>query len=208
MEKEILKIYQKLGNYFTGTHRKKYLYIFLVIIFILLSVISIIYKINIPIDTLYWVFSSLVQALLALVALMGVVSIFKLQSLKSSEDQFLMMSREHTYTYYTGAPSPTIKLLLEKIESIIKSGNISASNHLSILRDNIKDIENSKKIVTDYAIQYTIYTFFVVLLSLLFLIFTAQIYLLYMGIPLLFLIFILSSYSLFLVAKGFSYSIK
>jgi hypothetical protein len=208
MEKQILKIYQKFGDYFTGNHRKRYLYLSVTMIFVALLIVSILYKIVVSIDTLYWVFSSLVQALLALVALMGVVSIFKLQSLKSSEDQLLIIAREQTYTYYYGAPPPTIELLLEKIEPIIKSSNLGPTNHLYVLRENIKDIKLPKKLVVDYAIQYTVYTFSVVLLSLLFLIFSTQISLLYAGVPTLFLIFIFTSFSLFLAAKGFSYSIQ
>ena len=204
----ILNIYQKLGDYFTGTSKKQFLYTLVVIFFVFLLLISYIQKINVPVDTLYWVFSSLVQALLALVALMGVASIFKLQSLKSSEDQFLMIARESTYTYYIGVPPPTIELLIEKIEPIITSNNLNKSSHIFVLRENIRDIKVSKELVTSYAIEYTVYTFFVALLSLLFLIFAPTISLLYIGIPTLYLIFVLATFSLFLATKGFSYSIR
>lgn len=208
MEDIVFSIYQKLGDYFTGKTRKNLVYITLVLIFIFLNFVSYRYRVVVNTSVLHLVFSSLVQALLALVALMGVVSIFKLQSLKSSEDQLLMIAREQTYTYYIGAPPPTIELLLEKIEPIIQSNNLNQSNHLYVLRKNIRDIKLSKDLTIDYTIKYTIFTFGVTLLALIFLIFASQISTFYLGINSLYLMFILVAYSLFLVGKGFSGFIK
>ncbi len=208
METFILNIYQKLGDYFTGSKRRRLLYALVVIFFVSILVISTCFKLSVSIDTLYWVFSSLVQALLALVALMGVVSVFKLQSLKSSEDQFLMIARESTYTYYIGAPPSTIELLLSKIEPVISSNNLDKSNHLHILRDNIMEVRSSKELVVNYATKYAIFTFLVVLLSLLFLMCTTYISRFYLGVPSLYLMFVLTAYSLFLAMKGFSGSIR
>ena len=203
-------VYQRLGDYFTGSYRKRPLYIGLLIIFLFLGYLSYRLKIVLDIETLYWVFSSLVQALLALVALMGVVSIFKLQNLHSNESRILDESHDTMGGYFAmlNDKYSTIETLKSAIEAYI-SINQSKSNSLIIaMQQRIDVLILSKKLVADYAIRYTAYTFAVVLIALLFLIFSPQISAFYIGVISLYLIFILVSYSLFLAAKGFSYSIR
>jgi hypothetical protein len=146
IEEYIFDIYWKLGGYFTGKHRTRPFYIVQVIFFILIFLFSILKKSIVSENTLYWVFSSLVQALLALVAFLGAASMFQMNSAK--DDNYGL----HIF-------------------------------------------------VTTYFQKFVVYTFFVVLTSLLFLIFTPLISSYYLGWATLYLIFILTARVLFLVAK-------
>lgn len=210
MESFILNIYQKLGDCFTGTHKKKPLYIGLLIIFILLFLISYYKKIIVDKNTLYWVFSSLVQALLALVALMGVVSIFKLQNLYNEENRILDESNNRNLGYFTLLNNgySTIEDFNSAIDKHLSERKLEKTHFMVIMHNRIKNLMLSKKLVTNYAIKYTIFTFTVALLALFFLMIVSQISTFYLGINSLYLMFILTGYSLFLAVKGFVYSIK
>lgn len=145
-EEIVFAVYQKLGNFFTGSHRTVPLYVCLSVVFIVLFPLSIYNTWVIPEALLYTVFSSVVQALLALVAILGAVAIYRLSKIGQT-------SSEHYF-------------------------------------------------VPEYAQKFTVYTFFIVMLSLLFLMFTPIISALYLGMPLLYLIFFLTGHALFMVAKG------
>ena len=170
MESFIFNIYQKLGDYFTGTHKKKILYIGLLIIFILLLFISYYKKIIVDKNTLYWVFSSLVQALLALVALMGVVSIFKLQNLHNDENRILDESNNRMLGYFTLLNNgySTIEDFYSAINIFLSKVTIEKTHFMVVMQNRIKNLMLSKKLVIDYAIKYTIFTFTVALVSLIF----------------------------------------
>lgn len=211
MEDIIFNFYQKLGDYFTGSYRKKPLYIGLLIIFLFLGYLSYRLKIIVNTETLYWVFSSLVQALLALVALMGVVSVFKLQNLHSDESRIIDESNDPMRGYFALLNNryPTIETLNLAIETYISNHKKENINSIIIaMQQRIDYLLLSKKLVTDYATKYAVYTFAVALVALLFLFFSPQISTFYLGIISLYFMFILVSYSLFLATKGFAYSIR
>lgn len=139
--------YQKIVN----ANRK----LFLALVFggLIFSVLVSVYScINIPQDTLYWVLSSIAQSLIALVALIGVLVIFRFEitcnSKKKNREKFLEMKR---YAYQA-------------------------------------------------MLEFTIYTFFVVALSLFFLSITHLIYDNF-ALPILYIVLLLTIYSFFLVIK-------
>jgi len=156
------------------------------------------------------VFSSLVQALLALVALMGVVSVFKLQVLYSHEQRILdeINDPDRGYFYLLNNRYSTILLIKVALTKYLASNMVGETHLVATMSKRVDDLLLSKKLVADYAIRYTVYTFAVALLSLLFLIFVKQISGLYLGPGTLYLMFILSSHSLFLATKGVAYSIR
>lgn len=210
MDNFTFNLYEKLGEYFTGSRRKQPVFIALIFVFIALNLLSYRQEIIVDSETLYWVFSSLVQALLALVALMGVVSVFKLQNLHSHEQRVLDETNDPGRGYFTLLNNrySTIHALKAAIESYLSSHQIGETHLISTMNKRIDDLLLSKRLVANYAIKYTVYTFAVALLSLLFLILTKQISELYLGLNALYLSFILSSYSLFLATKGVAYSIR
>ncbi len=209
MEDIIFNFYQRLGDYFTGSHRKRPLYIGLLILFLILGYLSYRLKIIVNTETLYWVFSSLVQALLALVALMGVVSVFKLQNLHGDEGRILDESNDPMRAYFTLLNNrySTIETLKLAIDTYVSNHELK-NNLIAAIQQRVDNLLLSRKLVVNYAVKYAVYTFAVATVALLFLIFSPQISAFYLGIISLYLMFILVSYSLFLATKGFAYSIR
>ncbi len=211
MENITLNLYQKIGDYFTGRCRKNILYTTSLIIFILIFFLSVRFKFTIDKETLYWVFSSIVQALLALVALMGVVSIFKLQNLNIEQDRIIKEAKNPQYTIFLNNEYSTIEKLMlafDRYISTCKSKGTEITTYMLDIKKEIDSLLLSKRLTIDYAIKYTVYTFTVVIISLLPLMLVDQIYLLYLGYSFFYLIFLLTSYSLFLATKGFSHAIN
>ena len=207
MEDFVFNLYQRLGDYFTGSTKRNGLYAFFLIIFIILIPVTYWFEITVEAETLYWVFSSLTQALLALVALMGVVSIFKLQNLNESKRMLAQEIFDAKWLALVYGKYTPIELLLRAIDKFIKDNATSDSHHIVALKKLLEDNLLSKSLVIDYARKFSIYTFAIVMLSLVFLMFTQQISSSYVGTNILFAMFILTGYALFLAAKGLSYTI-
>lgn len=208
MEDIIFNLYQRTGEYFTGNRRKRPLFVVLILLFILLNFLSYVLKVIVDVETLYWVFSTLVQALLALVALMGVVSIFKLQNLYDQRNKLLAESQSPMFTIHLNGEYSTIEALFQAIDSYIVAKRIGKPHYMITMKNRIDDFFLSKGLVVGYAVKYTVYTFSVAITALLFLMLAPVISALYLGINSLYLIFILTSYSLFLAGKGFIYSVQ
>lgn len=145
-EDYIFKLYQLLGSFFTGSHRTTPLYIVIAAIFIILIPISICNQWIINESVLNAVFSSITQGLIGFVAILGALSIYRLD--KVGHDSF-----EKTY-------------------------------------------------IPDYVQKFTVFTFFVALVSLLMNMFVSPISEMSLAVPALYLIFFLTARSLFMVAKG------
>lgn len=207
MEDFVFNLYQQLGDYFTGSRRRNWLYIFFLVVFIVLIPITHRLEITVEAETLYWVFSSLVQALLALVALMGVVTIFKLQNLNESKKMLAQEIFDSKWMALTYGKYTPIEILLLAIDKFIANNATSGAHRINALKQLLEDNLLARNLVIDYARKFSIYTFAIVLLSLIFLMFTQQISDLYAGVNTLFAMFVFTSYSLFLAAKGFSYTI-
>jgi|SRR3989344_5763554 len=145
----IRKIYFRVGWYFTGKKLTNRFWIIAILIFMSINWFSYVYKLVVIPETLYWVFSSLVQGLLTLVALLVATSMFKIGQRKNNEGS--------------------------------GDANIFVPNQLH---------------------EFVVFTFTIVLISLVFLMFTPYISSYYLGWPFLYLIFILTSRSLFIVIKN------
>lgn len=210
MENITFNFYHKFDKHFAGSHKNYSLYVGLILLFIIINIFSCQFKIIVDIETLYWVFSSLLQALLALVALMGVVSIFKLQNLQSNESRILDEVNNPMNGYFSLLNNrySTIESLHSAIGEFLSKSKREETHIIVVMQYRIDDLLSSKMLVTDYAVKYTIFTFTIALVALLFLMLVSQISFLYLGVNSLYLMFILTSYSLFFAAKGFIYSIK
>src|SRR3989344_6728603 len=215
MEEITFKIYQHVGNHFTG--KRNQFFILMCIIFVILTSVSIYYQIKIPQDALYWIFSSLVQSLAALVALLGVMVIFKLQTISNKEDKILeeMSQNYSSLAYLIGVTAvqeiTSIEELLLKINKITDQNvNEQSDFRINILRtikNKLKHFREIKIFIHNFMIKFSIYTFAVIILNLIFLFISHLIYQYNLGLPIIFSIIILASYSLFLVIKGTSESL-
>jgi hypothetical protein len=207
MEDIVYKIYQYIGDYLTG--KRGQIFILLLVGFILLVILSFHYQIKIAENILTQVFSGIFQSLVALVALLIVASIFKLQILHDREEKIVdeMRSPSSDFVYQTGRINEvmTLEELLEEINKISKKmeqDKTSIPRRLNEIKKIAEDILLSKSLIKDFTLKFSIYTFFVVIISLIFLMFASLISIYFLGIPMLYLIFLLVTYSLFLVIKG------
>lgn len=215
MEEITYKIYQHIGNFFTG--RRKQFFALFCVIFIILVGVSIYYQIKIPQDTLYWIFSSLVQSLAALVALLGVVIIFKLQTISNREDRVLeeMSQNYSSLAYFVGVTAvqeiTSIEELLLKVNKITDNNTGEQGDyHINVLRTIKNKIEHFREVklfIHNFMIKFSVYTFAIIILNLVFLSVSHLIYQYNLELPIIFLVIIFTSYSLFLVIKGMSESL-
>lgn len=208
MEKKLSNLYQILGDYFTGTAKRK-LFNFLVILFYFgVIIICSYFNIETSKETLNLVFSSIIQALLSLVALLGVAAFFKLEGLKNEEDKIIDLSirvNPHAYSWLAaklqGALISSGEELMIAFESILKEGEPQEPT-LRFLKERLERLFLTKKHVTTYILNFTIYTFFTVVLSLIFLIITPVIISHHLSVVSLLIVFYLTCDCLFLVVKG------
>lgn len=206
MDEFVYRVYERTGAYFTGSQRKKPLYVFLVLIFVLLFVfkdcLAQTYGLSIGVGLFSLIMSGLIQALLALVGLMGVVSIFKLQRLDGRETRILELTPTNPDPFFKGVAYLHSQALLTEVNNRIKEGT-NITQDVKNIQINLEEINKFKGWVIDYAGKFTVYTFAVSLVALVFLIFSEQIILMNLGLSTLYLVFVFTSYSLFLATKGF-----
>lgn len=102
-EDHIRRIYFKIGWYLTGKKRTDRFWAVTLIIFIALCVLSLFHKWVVRLETLDLVFSSLVQGLLTLAALLGATAIYSLEQRKrnSSDTDVFTPNSLHEFMVYT-----------------------------------------------------------------------------------------------------------
>lgn len=209
MPTAVSNIYQILGDYFTGTFRRGVLSVITAEIYF--GIIIICYKLNIeaPKDTLDLVFSSIIQALLSLVALLGVAAFFKLEALRNEADKIIQLATETNPPYHypwlatklEGKLIGSGEQLMTAFDAILKEGEPQEPS-LRFLKIRLEEIFYSKRHVTTYILNFTILTFFTVMLSLFLLIIAPFLVSYHFSIVSLVIIFYLLSNCLFLVIKG------
>jgi len=198
------KIYQKIGDYLTGSDRRYCFWTIMFILFVLLIIFSNFFRWTISVNTFYWFFSSLIQSLVTLVALLGVVLVFKLQGVKD-EEQYIIRLAFNPSTWLSGyfhshIITSGVKLLSE-LNLLLESQN-PEEKLAERLRDRLKELANAKKNAIDFMVRFAIYTFAVVILSIIFLIISPLLSKSFLAIPIIFLMVIFTAYSLFLSIKG------
>ena len=199
-----------IGDYFTGSSRRRLFWIPVFIVFVCSAYIGFYYKIVITQDTLYWVFSSIVQSLVALVALFGVVAIFKLQILYNRERQIIESTFSPNMFLYPELAGKTITSIEElslEINKILKAG-VSEESRVKKFKERIDNLFLSKNLIIDFTIKFSVYTFTIVIFALLFLMSAPLISEYFLGLPILFTVLISIAHLLFLVIKGIAASIK
>ncbi len=208
MEEIVYKTYQYIGDYLTG--RRRQFFILATLLIIILIALSIYFKIEIPQETLYWVFSSIVQALLAFVALFGVVAVFKLQNIHTNEERLIEeLNKGKSLLAILGGVLSAISAeeLLNNIKRAIGDKDERAISgdiykQLWIAKERLETYRWATGFVREFMLKFIIYTFGVVILSLIFLATSHFIFQYNLGLPAIFLIILLTVYSLFLAIKG------
>ena len=210
MQDIIFNIYQTIGEYFTGRSRRRKLLVSLFLFFVAIFIASIKFEWSVSSGVTQSVFSSLVQSLISLAALLGVMVIFKLQIINNKEERLLSdYTTQQDILYFTSDTKPlssteefilTIKSLT-KNEDYKKVGERKIER-LSKIGDELEQLEQNKSFIHDFILKFTVYEFAVVMLITILLATNDYIYEKYVGVPSLFLVIILTAYSLFLVVKG------
>jgi hypothetical protein len=214
MEEITYNIYQFIGDRFTG--QRVFLFWLFIISFIIISIISFYFKINTSEDTLYWFFSSIVQSLMALVAFLGVVTIFKLQVINNSEERISNDERLRVdINFFKNEISPigSVEELTAILNEITSKGNYGSWSagplkRIEETQEKISRFHSHKDFLKSYLVKFGIYTLMIVVLSLICLPLTPTISQYNIGLPILYFIIILTMYSLFLTIKGLSDSLS
>ena len=181
MEEFIYEKYSKLGEFFTGTQKRKLFYLFALIGFCIVLSLQFFLKFKIETDTMFWVFSSIVQSLLALTAFMGVVVIFKYQSISTRGDRLIEeMNRNSSDLAHLGGKLNAISIdeLLENLKEHVpedKRGDGFRTVKLRKVKEELDTIIFVRNYLSRHMIKVTIYSFLVVLLSSLILMVTTYI---------------------------------
>lgn len=207
MENLFYEIYQKMGDYFMGSSRRRMFYFFVALLFVGVTLVSMRSKIVVELDVLSWTFSSVVQSLLALVALAGVVVVFKYQSMATQEDRLLnILSRTDSDLAMLGgkldatsAEDLMMNIVAHLPDDSEKDGwrNKKLRRQKELLESNLR----TKEFFRDFIIRFCVYTFVVVLLNVLFLILAPIFSVAFLGVPALFLSVFLTAYAFFLSLK-------
>lgn len=210
MQEVIYEIYEIVGAYFTGTRRRRIFYLTALIFFLSITYFSIGQEVVVLPETLYWIFSTIIQSLVALVALMGIFIIFQLQSISSYEERVFQKLQEGNETPLArlGITRDAVDItgLLENIKRRLgedaEEGEGPIVGQVRKVQDKLKMNKWLREHLYNFAIKFGVYIFTVVLLCLFFLSFTPLISQYYLGLPAAFLIIFLSGYGFFLTIKG------
>lgn len=178
MEQLFRNSYQKFGDLTTG--KRKIIFTISFLIFIFLVIISD-YLPQISQNILFWVFSTIAQCLIALVALMGMLGVFKFQIINRKEEHINSLikkdsNEEHSIEKYPIDPKSELETELENLKS-------------------------SKSLLRDLSLDFVIYTLLVAGIDIILLTFSSIISQSHLGVPVLFFILFLFLYSLFLTIK-------
>lgn len=208
MEEFIYAIYQKLGGFFTGKDRRCVFYALVLSIFVIAIFVIYNWEIMIEKDTLYWLFSSMAQSLAALIAVLGVVIIFKHQSMSTREDRMideLSLINSELTVLQNPADASSGKELLENIERHLPSDPDTWGNNevkLHKVKMELESIVFARSFLSDHMLKFSVFILAVILLNFILLIFVpilASINVLAFGS--LYLSLFLAAYASFLVAK-------
>jgi len=174
MEEILSNVYQKLGDFFTGSSKRRLFYLILFLILLIILNLKLVFSpIEIKFDTLFWFFGSVVQSLVALVALIAVVVIFKYQNMTTREDRLLEELNKGTSDLaIIGGDITAIsseELLKNITDRVSEKPNDDDGFRITKLRRVQKELNTNiflRSFLANYMIRFTVYTFFVVMVNL------------------------------------------
>lgn len=186
---------------------------------ILLLFLSILFKINFPsdIEILYWVFSSVVQSLVALIALIGLVVVYRLGIISNQESlildkksknlESLLSMRGDTIPVWSSLKS---EQKFKEIEESISDKQTWAReiNEIQVIYSKLNILRKNKDELRKFFITTSIFISSVVVLQLFLLMLTNFIIYEHIGLPTLVLTFALVVYSLYRSVRAISVSLR
>ncbi len=178
----------------------KKVYVLLSLIFLVLLAVSSYKNILITENVLFWTFSTIVQAFVGLLALLGMTGIFKLQSLDAALNQILEANM-FLVQYFKGSSAQAYiqEKAIAELNKISKETHDASEIQLSrvkIVSRKLNDIIEKRKTIRNNVLNFTGRTIFVVLFSLVSLPITPILSREYLGLPFLVIAVMLSLYSL------------
>ena len=178
----------------------KKVYFSLFLIFAVLLAVSLYRNIVIRESVLFWTFSTIVQAFVGLLALLGMIGIFKLQSLDAALNQICEINRSLVF-YFRGSSAKfyTQEEMIAELNKISEETLAGSENELNKVKGvsrKLNEMIEKRKIIRNNVLNFTGRTIFVVLLCLVSLPITPILSREYLGLPFLVITIILSLYSL------------
>jgi len=188
------------------------------LIFLIFS-FSFLFKINFPsdIEILYWIFSSVVQSLIALIALVGLVVVYRL-GIISNQESLILNNKSRALESLLNIRGDTIPVWSplkseEKFKEI--EGSISDKEHWSkeiseiqVIYSKLNILRRNKDELRKFFITTSILISCVVVWHLFLLIFTGFIIHEHFGLPILFLTIVLVIYALYRSMQAISVSLR
>lgn len=208
MEDFVFKIYEKLGEYFTGSQKRNLFYSLLFFILIIVVAVSFRFEILIDAEIINSVLGIVVQSLLALVGLMGVLVVFKYQSMSSYEDNISNHLRASNSSLGVLGGSPNfvgvdglLKMILNHIGKDPSPGEGWNAQNLRQVKQRLESNIHIRMYMKDYMLKFSVYVFTLTLICLVLMIFMKEIAGLFLGLPLVLFLIYCTSYALFLTIK-------
>jgi len=162
-------------------------------------------QLNIQDQTLYWFFSTVAQSLVALVALYGVVVVFKLQVISSQISEFLQTGRLKELLKVKSA-SWSITSTSQRIEDIKDTLKVEKEptrrEELISAKKELEGWQKSRGNIKKSMLYFSGYTLLVVSISLIFLSISELIFKSNLAVPSLLLVLLLSFTSFLLLIHG------
>ena len=200
MEKLFYNLCQKFSDIITA--RGKIVVACFLLLFIGTVIFSVYFKFMISTEILLWTFSTIAQVLSGIVALMGMVCVFKLQIISQRIDQTIAVIGED-YKYFSHHwPIGDAKAIYKEIKSMFEKHTNKQDPHNQNLKwaiDRLEYLFSVEKKVRNLGLEFIVFTLITIVLDIIFLFFSScfQNY----GLIPTFLILYFAFYSLFLTIK-------
>jgi len=180
--------------------RLKSTFVPLILLVLCVLVISLRLKPNVPTDLLFETFSAVIQTFVSVMALLGMVGVFKLEILNSKINN-LAESAKRLLVYFRGPPGQYLlpEDVLEEGERIIGKNHPGSEGKVTRLKTVVAKLRNfytTAKEIKTCLLDFLIFTSLAIGLTIIFLATTPLISKYYLGIPTLVLVVILSIASL------------
>ena len=190
-----------------NTIKKKQVFLLSLSIFLISLIafdISFLTSARLPIDTLFWTFSTVAQALLALIAFVGVLAIFRLQAVSSELASFCENIRSQVKNFEGTADTYTHKEIIEACKKWAEKNNEDHLGSVVQLTDirritpKIKDLEIKLGYIKERILNFALVVIITTATALIFLPLAPLLNIIYLNYSALVIVIILSLWVLYL----------
>jgi hypothetical protein len=173
MEKILYEIYEDLGEFFAGAQRRRELFLMIFAGYIGVLALQMYLGFGVELEGLYFSFSSIVVSLMALVALLGFVIVFKYQNISTREDRLLEESNKDTShlarlggRITATSSNELLENILPHVSEVPGEGEDFRIMRLRRIKSELESHEFVRGFLSRNMLRVTVYAFFVVLLDL------------------------------------------